>query len=207
MFKKFLILGVVMLLIAAPGCQPTVDPPDPVVVDSIATSVEEFVGEATIPSDSGDSPVEVVAKSDDPAASSIKAEKLSISFVVSKVNGDLHKLSVVVSGAEDVGPFNSFQWDTVISDSLNFEGVLPGTDGVTNGWAGIMANSTRGHAKYGRVGGYSGYVTPTPSGVLVDMFFRGNPKFIDEVTINNFKISLWATTLPVTSNPRITPIR
>lgn len=152
---------------------------------------------------SGDSPV-VATKSADPVVSAVADSALSISFVASPVNGDLFKLSIVISNVEDVGIFTAFQWDSVIPDALNFEGVLAGTDGVTNGWAGIMANATKGHAKYGRTGGYTSSAAPGKvSGVLVDMYFRGPIGLADQVTLYNFKISFYAIALPVHDNPRI----
>ena len=195
-----------------------------VLVDSLAnlvgdgvvdvTSAPEFVSDVFTQTDTsstvvivtGDSPVAVVdAQTDSTSVVDVDpATEYTLSFISASIRERSFKISVVISGVEDVGPFTSFKWDSTVPDSLHFDGISPGTDGVTNGWAGIATNANDQHWKYGRVGGYSSSLAPgNKSGVLVDMFYSGPIKFAEDVIYFDLAFGYGSNIRPVASNPQI----
>ena len=193
----------------------------PVTIDSVSVSVPDV--NPNIPATQvntsssvvviiGNSPVVVASEArtdveivfdEDPAT------EYTLTFVATPIREGVFKVSVVISGVEDVGQFVSFGFDSTVPNALRFDGVLPGTDGVTNGFAGVAANSNPNHYKYGRVGGYSSSLAPgVKSGVLVDMFYTGPIKFAYNVVYFNVQISQADGNYPpIASNPQIDPNR
>ncbi len=231
--RKFILILLVGLI--SFGCGPSpptpdeiaaIDSTDAVLIDSLINFIEEPILEPvdkpvgikpapiednTAAKDSssvivisGDSPV-IVA---DTPSNDVKATEYTVTFVASPVNSESFKVSVVISGVEDVGSFVAFKFDSSIPDSLHYDGMLPGTDGVTNGWAGIATQADDQNWKYGRVGGYASSGNPGKiSGVLVDMYYSGPIEFAVEIVYFdmefNFDVDNGYGLVPLALHPQI----